>query len=88
MSFVSIFVSILATLTMLVLLVASAPNSSPRQSLEIKLMMSAVGLIGLAGPGVSIWAMLAGRPSLALWAGLSPTIFVAALFIFLMTVER
>ena len=26
--------------------------------------------------------------SLALWAGLSPTIFVAALFIFLMTVER
>ena len=87
MQVIAIAVSVVASLFMLVLLVASAPNSSPQQWLQIRIMMAAVALVGLGGPAVSIWAMSSGRNALALWAGITPTIFVAALFIVLMNVE-
>lgn len=76
-----------ATLTMLTLLVAGMPNSSPQQMAEIEGYMWATGIVGFGGLVFAIWGMTKGRRAFAAWAGAAPIGFVILLFIFLLAQE-
>ncbi len=56
-----IVVGALGTLAWLVLLVASAPNSSPQQAQMIKWLMIAAAVIGVAAVVAGIWLTVAGH---------------------------
>jgi hypothetical protein len=68
----------LGTLTWLVFLLASSPNSSPQQAQAIRWMMLAAAIIGLATFVGGIWLTAAGRPGLGGAIGAVP---MAALFV-------
>lgn len=78
---------VFATLTMLTLLLAGSPNSSPQQLAEIKAYMWATGIVGLGGLAFAIWGMTKGRHAFAAWAGAAPIAFFILLFVFLLTRE-
>lgn len=84
----SSLVGALATLLMLTLLLASAPNSTPQQLSQINWLMLAVGLIGLAGLAAAVVALIAGRQWLAAGAGLAPAAFSVIILTVLLITER
>jgi hypothetical protein len=61
-----------ASLMMVVLLLASAPNSKPEQWMQIKMLMLAVAIMGFLGLVGAVWAMCVDRPWLASAAGIMP----------------
>lgn len=73
-----------SSLAFLVLLLAGSANSSDEQLRRIKLWMLATLLVALAATGSGIWAMVAKRMLLASVAGVAPTLFVVAGFVYLL----
>lgn len=83
----STLVSAVASLTMLVLLIASTPNSTPSALAQIKWLMLAVALVAFLGIGGSIWAMTSHRLSLATLIGIAPAVFSAILLLALLILQ-
>ena len=90
-----LFFAILSTIAgaftsflLVVLLFASAPNSTPAQWAQIKAWLIAVTLIALAGFASSIWFMLAKRPWVAAGLGGSPAVFCLISFILILRSQR
>lgn len=77
----------LATLTMLVMLMAGGANSSPAQITQIKWMMIGVALVGVIGLGGAVWAMIAGKPWLGAGLGIAPAVVVIAMIVVLVKLE-
>lgn len=72
-----------ATLTMLVFLIAGAPNSSARQLAQLKTLAILVAAFWLAGLAGATWAYFGRRDALAAGFGIVPAIFCIALFAWL-----
>lgn len=69
--------------TMLVLLLASSPNSSPQQFASIRNWMIAIAVVALLGIVGAIWALVVKRPWHAAGIGLAPALFTLASFVIL-----
>ena len=67
------------TLMMLVLLLASTPNSTPMQLRQIEQWMLMVALIGAAAIAGALWAMITRRHGLAAGIGIAPVVLDIAL---------
>ena len=80
----SIAAGAVATLLMLVLLMAGCANSTPAKLRLMKQLMLATALAGLAGAtmGIAVWTR--GRPDAACLWGLAPAAFVVALIIIML----
>lgn len=87
MAILSLIISANLSLLMIVLLVASAPNSTPEQWLQIRLMMGAIGAAFLAGAFFSLRARAAGAKTRAALIGAAPAIFSIVLFFVLLAIE-
>ncbi len=77
-----------ASLLMLVLLLASAPNSTPAQASTIKWLMLSVGVTCLLGLIGGVGSIIVGRPWLGAGLGAVPTAYTIGLFIVLLVVQR
>ena len=86
-SVLSMAAGALATLMMLVMLMASGANSSPAQILQIKWMMIGVAVIGLGGLVGGIWTLVAGRPWVSAGIGIVPAVAVMVLVVVLVKLE-
>ncbi len=64
----------LATLTSLVFCMAMGANSTPAQIRALKLWMSGLSLLGVAGIVVGIFLIRAGQPNWAAIAAFAPTV--------------
>lgn len=84
---VSALVSAVASLTMLVLLLACTPNSTPQALAQIKWLMSAVIVVAFVGIGGAVWAMASHKLSLATLLGIAPAFFSAVLLIALLVFQ-
>ncbi len=82
----SILAGVGATLLMVVLLLAGAPNSKPEQWMQIKMLMLGMGLVGIIGLVGAIWAMVAGRRWLAAGIGITPAAAAIIMFTVLLLV--
>lgn len=70
-----------SSLTTLVFLMASAPNSSPEQSAflqRLAILTVVIGVVGLVG---GIVAVAKGRPGWSCGLGLSPLVFAVVLVV-------
>lgn len=83
----SIGIGLLATLTMLVMLIAGGANSTPAEITQIKWMMIGVALVGLVGLVGGIWGIVAGRPWLGAGFGIAPLVASIALVVVLVKLE-
>jgi hypothetical protein len=73
---------------MLILLVASSPNSTPQQWAQIRgwmIAVTAVAILGLAG---AVWGLIVKRPWLATGAGLAPAVFSVTAFVVIRRSQR
>jgi hypothetical protein len=86
-SVLSMAAGALATLMMLVMLMAGGANSSPAQILQIKWMMMGVAVIGLGGLVGGIWTLIAGRPWVSAGIGIMPAVVAIGMFVVLMVVQ-
>lgn len=77
----------LATLTMLVMLMAGGANASPAHITQIKWMMLGISAVGVAGLVGGIWAVVAGRPWLGAGLGGLPVVVVVVLVVVLVKLE-
>ena len=82
----SILAVVGATLTMVVILLAGAPNSKPEHWIQIKMLMLGMGLVRLIGLVGAVWAMVAGRHWLAARIGITPAAAAITMFTVLMLV--
>jgi len=82
----SMLVGVGATLTMIVLLLAGSPNSTPAQMTQIKMLMLGMAVCGLVCVVGAIWAMVAGRHGLAAGVGIGPMVVAIVMFIVLLVV--
>jgi hypothetical protein len=80
-------VSVLAVLTFMVMLMAGGANAKPAQITQIKVMLLASVMIGLACTGGAVWAMVAGRPMTGAWIGATPTVLCVATVIVMIKLE-
>lgn len=69
--------TVLSTLTALVFCMAGGANSTPAQIRALKLWMSGISVLGVAGVTVSIILIRAGQPGLAAVAAFAPTVIYA-----------
>ncbi len=77
-----------ASFLMIVLLFASAPNSTPAQWAQIRAWLIAVTVVAFAGCVSSIWFMVAKRPWVAAGLGGMPTVFCILSFILILRSQR
>ena len=75
---------VVATLMMLVMLLASMPNGSPQQLASIRNWMIATGVIGVACAIAAIVLMSTGRPWWGAGVGAVPVVTTIASFIYLL----
>jgi hypothetical protein len=73
-----------ASVMLLVLLVASAPNSKPEMLAQIKGWMLAIAIVTAASVVSAVWLMVVGRPWLAAGAGGFPMLFNAVSFMIML----
>lgn len=67
----------LATLTALVFCMAMGANSTPAQIRALKLWMSGLSLLGVAGIVVAIFLIRAGQPGWAAIVAFAPTVIMS-----------
>lgn len=79
----SILACIVATLLMLVLLLASAPNSSEAAYSLLKRSMWSVFIAGSLGVICGVWALIVDKPWTSAACGAAPLLFDIALLIYL-----
>lgn len=79
---------IMVTLIMLVLLMASAPNSKPSELMTIKWLMSAAAVIGLACLVGGVWTLVSGRPWTSTGLGLAPILWNAVVLAVMLILQR
>jgi hypothetical protein len=77
-----------ASLLMLVMLLASAPNSTPAQAATIKWLMLSVAAACVLGLVGGVGSIIAGRPWLGAGLGAVPTVYVVGLVVVLLVVQR
>ena len=76
-------VGALATLMMLTLCVAGAPNSSPEQLRTIKLWMLAIAIVGVLTLGGGIWLAISGKAWMAAAISALPALSIFVLMVWL-----
>lgn len=76
----SILVSVLCSILLVSLLVASAPNGTRHEVLRMRLWGLATGTVVLLGTTAAIWAIRDERMLLACALGIAPGMFVAGAF--------
>gem|GEM_PF-6085958 len=74
---------ILATLCLVVLLMAGGANSNPAQITTLKILILATFIVGLLCLGGSIWSMIAARPGLGTIIAAAPIAFAITLVVVL-----
>jgi hypothetical protein len=79
---------VLGTLTMLVMCLAGAPNSSPPQIRRIKQIMLLSAVLGAAMAAGGIWLIVQGHPWWAALVGGFPMIFVTGGIVYLSLPRR
>lgn len=82
----SVFAGIFATLTMLTLLFASAPNSTDAGMRMLTSLMWGVALSGLASAGAGFWLAAKGRRRLAAIVGATPVPVFVVVFAVLIAI--
>ena len=80
MAILALIVSANISLLMIVLLLASSPNSSPELWLQIRLMMGAIGAAYIGAAFFSLRARAAGAKRRAAIIGAAPALFSIVLF--------
>lgn len=70
---------LVASLFLLVMLMASGANSTPAQITLIKQLMLAVSVVALLGLGGGVWSLVMGRSWLAAGLGFFPCLFAVSL---------
>lgn len=80
MAIFALIVSANISLLMIVLLLASSPNSTPELWLQIRLMMGAIGAVFIAAAFFSLRARAAGAKTRAAIIGAAPALFSIVLF--------
>lgn len=88
LAILSALVGAVTSLSMLILLVASAPNSSASQWATIKAWMMAVAAVGACGLIAAIWLMAVKRPGYGAGAGIVPAVFCVAAFIIILRSQQ
>ena len=83
----SMIVGILASLTMLVMLMAGGANSSEAQIRQIKWMMLSVAVVQVLALAGSIWLLIEHRGGLACAAGILPFVYAVVLVTVLVKLE-
>jgi cytochrome c biogenesis protein CcdA len=73
---------------MVVLLFASAPNSTPAQWAEIRAWLIAVALVALGGLVGAVWLSVVKRPLLGAGVGALPALFCIVSFIIILRSQR
>lgn len=73
---------------MLILLLASSPNSSPQQWAQIRGWMIAVAAVALVGLAGAVWGLIVKRPWMAAGAGLAPAVFSVTAFVVILRSQR
>ena len=81
-------VGLCASGLLLILLVASSPNSTPQQWAQIRGWMVAVMAVALLGLGGAVWGLVVKRPWVAAGAGLAPAFFSLAAFVVMLRSQR
>lgn len=76
-----------ASLLMLVLLMASGANSSPKQLREIWILFWSVIAVGLLGIVGAIWALAKARYGLSAIVGFIPAAYCIALIVWMVVTE-
>ena len=87
MAIFALIVSANISLLMIVLLLASSPNSSPELWLQIRLMMGAIGAAFIAAAFFSLRARAAGAKTRAAIIGAAPALFSIFLFVVLLVIS-
>lgn len=82
----SVFAGVFATLTMLTLLLAGAPNSPAAGMRMLTSLMWGVALFGLAAAGGGLWLLAGKRRRLAAIVGAAPVPVFVVLFAVLVAV--
>ena len=77
-------IGVVSTLTVLLLLFAGAPNSSPEQWLQLRNAMTVTGAAGIASLVASIVLIRKGRSVGAAWIGALPFFGLVALIAYAM----
>ena len=83
----SMIVGILASLTILVMLMAGGANSSEAQIRQIKWMMLSVAVVQVLALAGSIWLLIEHRGGLACAAGILPFVYAVVLVTVLVKLE-
>lgn len=78
---------VLASLTMIILLLVSAANAKPEMLAQIKWMSLSIAGLEVISLGVSIWFLTHQRPWQAAIAGIVPLLAVIVLVIVLVKME-
>lgn len=84
----STLLGLFVSLLMVVMLFASAPNSSPEQWAQIKnwlFAVTAAAVVGLAG---SVWLLIVKKPWYAMGAGAFPVLFCIVAIVLIMRSQR
>jgi hypothetical protein len=76
------------TLLMLVLLVASAPNSKPQELMTIKWLMTAAAVVGLGCLIGGGWTLVSGKPWTSTGLGLTPVLWNAVVLAVMLVLQR
>lgn len=79
----SMLMGVGASVLMLVLLLASTPNSSPQQLAQIRGWMLAIGVLAAMSLVGSVWALIVKKPLPAAGVGALPLLFCVVSFIVL-----
>ena len=80
-------VGILATLTMLVMMMAGGANSTAAQISRIKWIMLSIAVVALVSVAGSIWSMVAGRWGTASAVGIVPAVYCVTLAVVFLRME-
>lgn len=88
LSILSALFGIVASLFMLVLLLASAPNSKPDEWASIKGSLITISVVGLAGVIGAIWLMIVREPMAASAVGAAPGVFCILSFIIMLKFQQ
>ncbi len=80
-------VGLVASVVLLVLLLAGSPNSSPQQLATIKSWMIATGVVGVLGLVGAVWLMIVRRPMPAAAVGGAPALFCIIAFIIMLCTQ-